>query len=82
MALIVTIQVNKQKLYTLVATRYPNAPAKGTNAYHVELYDEQSNLLKKDMVAHAYEDGAIKLVERMANKLYNAKALRSPAKTR
>jgi len=66
MVLIIDVKVNNKKIYTLTATRYERTEAKGLNPYHVELFDDNLNSLYKGMTCHLYEEGAIKLIQRMA----------------
>ena len=72
MALIVDIKVNNDLLYRLTAERFPGTKKKGLNPYKVRLWDEKGNELASSNVAHEYEDGAIKLAQRMAQEIWNS----------
>lgn len=72
MALIIEVKVNRTKICTLAAENLSGRKT-GVNAYRVYLLDANNKTIKESLVAHGYEDGAVKLVERVAKELAGVK---------
>lgn len=75
MALIIEVKVNNKKICTLAAENLGGRKT-GLNAYRVYLLDAQNKSLRESLVAHEYEDGAVKLVERVAKEFSGIKLLK------
>lgn len=66
------IKINDKLIYRLEGVRYPGTPKKGVNPYRIKLLDEKGNTVNEMLVAHQYEDGPVKLIQRMTQEICNS----------
>ena len=72
MALTADIKINDRTICKLVAERFPDTKPKGVNPYRIRLFDEKGDEKKVSSIVHDYADGPVKLVQRVAQELWNS----------
>lgn len=66
------IKINNKLIYRIEGVRYPGTPKKGLNPYQVKLVNEKGETVSELLVAHQYEEGPVKLIQRMAQGICNS----------